>query len=156
MAKRLKNLIFLLIFLASQISFGQNEIVKTQVMNADIFTEFNSFFDKEIKHQGIKGDWIFKLNEITGNHKFDFNNDGFNDVLIEFNAIPVEGGGVNYFYAVLFENQQNTSYKFVNYLDCQNLEFKYYHDDKFIFLGKNSGQHDENFILSNSKFINSN
>jgi hypothetical protein len=132
-------------------SFGQNNSENNQA-DATIFTEFNAFFDKQIKYQGIKGDWIFKLNEITGLHKFDFNNDGYQDVLIEFNAVPVEGGGVTYFYAVLFENEQNMNYTFINYLESDNLIFKEYNDDYYVFFNRRTNAN-KNFKLINFKFV---
>lgn len=147
MTQHLKKLLFLLLIVANQLLFGQNA-------SNNIFTEFNLFFDAEIKHQGIKGDWIFKLNEITGNHKFDYNNDGFNDVLMEFNAVPLDGGGVTYYFAVLFENDKNNSFKFVNYLNCEKLVFKLFNEPSFTFTNTKY-KTTENFVLVNSKFIKS-
>lgn len=144
MTKQSKKLLFLIIILCSKIVFGQNN-------NSDIFTVFNTFFDKEIKHQGIKGDWIFKLNEITGNHTFDFNNDGFNDIFMEFNAVPVDGGGVTFFYAVLFQNI-GTEYKLVNYMECDNLLFKQFYEENYIFFNNKESTY-KNFKLVNFKFL---
>lgn len=132
-------------------SFGQNNSENNQI-NATIFTKFNTFFEKEIKNQGIKGDWIFKLNEITGLHNFDFNNDELLDVFIEFNAIPIEGGGVTYFYAVLFQNINNADYKLINYLESDNLIFKQYTDDYYIFFNRKTNVN-INFKLINFKFV---
>ena len=97
-------LTFLLVFVSNIMLSQQND-------NSAFFETFNAFFEDNISRQGIKGDWIFELNEITGMHKFDFNNDKELDVLVEFTASPVEGGGTIYFYTVLFENLINQDYR---------------------------------------------
>lgn len=153
MPKFLKKLLLFFLIFNYIISFGQNKIIKSDSVNSDIFTVFNSFFDKEIKHQGIKGDWIFKLNEITGLHKFDYNADNFIDVLMEFNAIPVEGGGVTYYFAVLFSNNTNNGYQFVDYIDTDNLTFKEFTEQQFIFSNKKATKNDKKYKLVNLKFI---
>ena len=38
--------------------------------SSSIYTVFNTFFEDEIKKQGVKGNWIFRLNEVNGFHKF--------------------------------------------------------------------------------------
>ena len=150
MPKFLKKLLLFFLIFNYIISFGQNKIIKSDSANSDIFTVFNAFFDKEIKHQGIKGDWIFKLNEITGLHKFDYNADNFIDVLMEFNAVPL---GVTYYFAVLFKNNNNNEYQFVDYIDADNIVFKELIEQQFIFNNKKSTKNDDKFNIVNFKFI---
>jgi hypothetical protein len=126
----LKKIIIILIFtFQSSITFAQNNTLA----DASIYTEFNAFFDNEIKRQGVKGNWIFMLNEITGIYKFDYNNDGFNDVLIEFNAIPVDEGSYMNYYSVLFINIENKKYSYVNYMESIDLKFKEFYNTYFVF-----------------------
>ena len=101
--------------------------------DATIYEEFNLFFNNEIKHQGVKGNWIFGLNEITAYHKFDYDNDGVNDMLIEFNAAPVDEGNYTNYYAVLFKNENNESYRFVDYVETVDLHYLDFDNQLFIF-----------------------
>ena len=117
-------------------SFFISQNVNAQ--NETIYNEFNTFFDKEIKYQGVKGNWIFGLNEITAYHKFDYNNDGFNDILIEFNAAPVDEGNYTNYYAVLFENENNELYKFKDYVETVDLQFLKFDNQLFMFKGANN------------------
>jgi|GEM_PF-2207324 len=143
---------FVLVVFHCCLMFCQDNNEGISNANSTIFNEFNSFFDKEIKRQGVKGDWLFELNEITGLHKFDFNKDGFNDVLIEFKAMPIIGGGVVNYYAVLFENKQGNEFKYVNYLDTRDLLFKSFVNSKFDF--ENMKKQQLIFYeLVNSRFI---
>lgn len=133
MATFLKKLFFISMQSMFICALGQTKHIQQPINSSSIFTNFNTFFEKEIKHQGIKCDWLFKLNEITGNHTFDYNNDGFSDVLIEFNAVPIDGGGVTYYFAVLFKNQLNNNFNYVSYVETDNLVFKQYADGVFLF-----------------------
>ena len=112
--------------------------LKISAQGKTIYNEFNTFFDKEIKYQGVKGNWIFGLNEITAYHKFDYNNDGFNDMLIEFNAVPVDEGNYTNYYAVLFENENNELYKFKDYVEIVDLQFLSFDNQLFTFKGVNN------------------
>ncbi|MFD1293428.1 hypothetical protein ACFQ5N_06230 [Lutibacter holmesii] len=124
---------------------------KIIAQNETIYTEFHTFFEKEIKFQGVKGNWIFGLNEITAYHKFDYNNDGFNDLLIEFNATPVDEGNYTNYYAVLFKNENNKSYHFIDYVEVVDLQFINAEGELFVFQGvKNVSK--VVFKLENSKF----
>ncbi len=126
--QRLFFLGLLLLLFASKLT-GQN----SEDANYTIYTEFDHFFDNEIKRQGVKGNWIFRLHEITSLHKFDFDNDGINDVLIEFNTVPVEGGGVTKYYAVLFKNVDTHFFEYVNYIETNGFYFEKYSAPNFIF-----------------------
>lgn len=139
-----------LFILFINLGFSQSNEAK-----ATIFNSFNTFFDNEIKRQGVKGDWIFKLNEITGLHTFDFNNDGLMDVLMEFNAVPIEGSGTINYYSVLFTNNNDSFFEFANFLPTPNLKFVKFANKLFIFndLEKfDSATSQVNFSFLNGKF----
>ncbi len=127
-----------------------------QAEKHSIYTEFADFFEKEIKYQGVKGNWIFRLNEILGLHKFDYNNDGFMDNFIEFNAISVEGEATIYRYSVLFKNEENKKNRFVNFIECNNRHFLKFEDNHFIFLHTsttNAIEVVQRFLLRDGKFL---
>ena len=125
--------------------------LKISAQGKTIYNEFNTFFDKEIKYQGVKGNWVFGLNEITAYHKFDYNNDGFNDMLIEFNAVPVDEGNYTNYYAVLFKNNSNQEYEYVNYIDTVAMTFTEFTENIFVFQ-KNGSSQIIKFLITNSKF----
>jgi hypothetical protein len=91
--------------------------------DTSIYEAFQLFFNKEVKYQGVKRNWVFELNEITAYHKFDYDNDGLNDILIEFNAAPIDEGDYTNYYAVLFKNENNKSYHFIDYVETAELQF---------------------------------
>lgn len=145
----LKKLVFVCSFtLTFNIVSSQESITA----DATIFQNFNTFFNKEIKYQGVKGDWIFGLNEITAYHKFDYNNDGFNDLLIEFNAEPIDEGNYTNYYAVLFKNENNESYQLIDYIETVDLQFFDFDSQLVIFKNKNS-QKKVTYKLVDLKFI---
>jgi hypothetical protein len=98
-----------------------------------IIERFQEFFENEIKRQGVKRNWIFRLEEITGVHKFDFDDDGFMDSLLEFQAVPVEGGGITNHYVVLFRNLQDKDMTFLNYTASDGLRFERFEKPFFYF-----------------------
>ena len=121
--------------------------------NADtsIYEAFQLFFNNEVKYQGVKGDWIFGLNEITAYHKFDYDNDGLNDILIEFNAVPIDEGDYTNYYAVLFKNENNELYHFIDYIETVELQFLQAENQLIVFKNtKNSNK--VIYKLINSKF----
>lgn len=147
--KTIKHLLIFFLFLNYTTSvFGQEKISE----DTSIYAVFNQFFDKEIKKQGIKGDWIFMLNEITGKHNFDFNNDTFIDVLFEFNAVPIDGGSYTLYFIVLFKNIENNTFEFVDYLENENLKFSNFYNNTFVFDDLKS-KISLKYNISNSKFI---
>jgi len=141
-------LTFLLVFVSNIMLSQQND-------NSAFFETFNAFFEDNISRQGIKGDWIFELNEITGMHKFDFNNDKELDVLVEFTASPVEGGGAIYFYTVLFENIINQDYRMLGYFNSKNLQFSSYFESEFRFVKEANSKNSYTvaYQLINEEFI---
>ena len=140
---------FLLVFFILCAFFS---VQKVSAQNKTIYNAFNSFFEKEIKHQGIKGNWIYGLKEITAYHKFDYNNDGLNDILIEFNAEPVDEGNYTNYYSVLFENDSNEKYVYVDYIETLAIAFSEFNEGFFLFK-KNDNKVISKFILKNSRFI---
>ncbi len=122
------------------------------VADVTIYEAFQLFFNNEIKYQGVKGDWIFGLNEITAYHKFDYDNDGVNDMLIEFNALPIDEGDYTNYYAVLFKNENNQSYHFIDFVETADLQFLEAENQLIVF--KNT-KHSNKVIykLINSKFV---
>jgi len=144
---------FIGIFFLIQINFIFAQ--ENESSEPSVYSEFNTFFENEIKHQGIKGDWIFKLNEITGLHKFDYNSDGFNDIFLDFNAIPIDGGGHAIYFSVLFQNEENQRFSFVNYVETDELKFVEFNNSLFVFRNTNNNIF-QNYSLINSKFIRTN
>lgn len=142
-----KVLVFILLVKVS-VLFSQEQEEK----DASVYLEFQRFFQNEIKHQGVKGDWIYELNEITSLHKFDYNQDGILDVLIEFSAKPEDGGSYINYYSVLFEGELNDSFKYINYIDSFNLTFLEYFNSDYIFRNEKSDE-TLSFILKDNKFI---
>ena len=126
-------LTFLIIFLSTS---SKGQVLKTNGVaeGHSIIEKFNEFFDGEIMKQGVKGNWIFKLNEITGIHKFDYNNDGYIESFFEFNAVPEEGGGVTYYFGVLFKNIRNEGHEFIDFIKFDGLSFTKYEEERFYFL----------------------
>lgn len=112
---------------------AQDQNADNSFSEGNIITRFQEFFHDEIRRQGVKGNWIFQLNEITGTHKFDFDNDGFLDTLMEFNAIPVEGGGIMNQYVVLFRNLKDKDLKVLNYTSTDGLVFDRFESPYFLF-----------------------
>ena len=88
-----------------------------------MYSAFHKFFDAEIRRQGVKLNWIFRLEEITGLHTFDLNEDGLREVLFEFDAVPVEGGGITNSYAVLFFETATNKFQFGNYIETPYKRF---------------------------------
>ena len=118
-----------------------------------IYTVFDTFFEDEIKRQGVKGNWIFKLNEINGFHKFDFNEDGYEDIFMEFSAIQEESEGMTLYFAVLFKNYSDKEYILVNFIESPDLRYSHFEGNFFHF---NSSLNETDKIvyeLVNSKFI---
>ena len=121
--------------------------------SSSIYTVFNTFFEDEIKKQGVKGNWIFRLNEVNGFHKFDFNEDGYQDVFMEFSAVQEESEGITLYFAVLFKNYLNEEYVLVNFLESPEIRFSRFEEHLFYF---NSSLNETDKIvyeLVNSKFI---
>lgn len=141
--------IFVFILLSSgTVLFSQEQEKK----DASVYLEFQRFFENEIKYQGVKGNWIFGLNEITGIHKFDYNNDGLLDVLMEFNAQPIDEGNYTNYYAVLFKNNSAIKFELVNYMESIDFHFVEYFNGEFVFQ-KNNNSEKVKFKLKDSKFI---
>ena len=133
-------------------SFGQN--VSSQNSNASsIYTVFDTFFEDEIKKQGVKGNWIFKLNEISGFHKFDFNEDGYQDIFIEFSAVQEVGEGRALYFTVLFKNYSNEEYILVNFLKSPEMRFAHFEENLFYFNSSVNETDKMVYELVNSKFI---
>ena len=120
---------------------------------SSIYTVFDTFFENEIRKQGVKGDWIFKLNEVNGFHRFDFNKDGYNDILMEFSAVQEVGGGMLLHFAVLFKNYSDKEYVLVNFLESPEIRFSRFEDNLFYFNSSTNETDKIVYELVNSKFI---
>ena len=150
---KLQKIFFVFVFITFCLkSFGQN--VGNQNSNtSSIYTVFDTFFEDEIKKQGVKGNWIFKLNEVNGFHKFDFNEDGYQDIFMEFSAVQEESEGITLHFAVLFKNHSNEDYVLVNFLESPDIRFARFEENLFYF---NSSLNETDKIvyeLVNSKFV---
>jgi len=150
---KLQKIVVLLVFVfMGTKSVGQN--ISNNDSNPDsIYTVFDTFFKDEIKKQGVKGNWIFKLNEVTGFHKFDYNNDGYNDILMEFSAIQEVGEGMTLYFSVLFKNYENEEYGLVNFLDSREMRFTRFEKNSFYFNSNLNEKDKIVFKLVNSEFI---
>jgi hypothetical protein len=132
----------------STLSFGQTN---KKSLEADMYTAFHAFFDAEIRRQGVKLNWIFRLEEITGLHTFDINNDGLKEVLFEFDAVPVEGGGITNSYAVLFFESDMNKFLFGNYIETPYKRFLGLEDKVFRFYNRKINVV-ESYIFKDNKF----
>ena len=147
-----KVLILLFFIIVGLKSVAQNTLGKNK-STTSIYAVFDSFFEDEIKKQGVKGNWIFKLNEITGFHKFDFNEDGFQDVFMEFSAVQEETEGMTLYFAVLFRNKLDKEYVLVNYLGTPEIRFTRFEETLFYFHSSLNISDKIVYELVNSKFI---
>ncbi|SNR47235.1 hypothetical protein SAMN06265371_103336 [Lutibacter agarilyticus] len=142
--------IFFMLFLT--MSYHTVFSQEKNLTDVTIYEAFQLFFNNEIKYQGVKGDWIFGLNEITAYHKFDYDNDGVNNMLIEFNAAPVDEGNYTNYYAVLFKNENNQSYHFIDFVEATDLQFLEAENQLIVFENtKNSKK--VIYTLIDSKFV---
>ena len=150
---KLQKIFVLFIFLAVCLkSVGQN-MPNEDSNSSSIYSVFNTFFEDEIKKQGVKGNWIFRLNEVNGFHKFDFNEDGYQDIFMEFSAVQEESEGMTLYFAVLFKNYLDEEYVLVNFLESPEIRFSRFEEHLFYF---NSSLNETDKIvyeLVNSKFI---
>jgi len=145
----MKKVILTALFLCiSTLNFAQNS---EQEGSKDMYTAFHKFFNAEIRRQGVKLNWIFRLKEITGLHTFDMNNDGLKEVLFEFDAVPVEGGGITNSYAVLFFEVEQDKFQVGNYIDTPYKRFLGVEQKVFRFYNR---KHDrvERFVFEANKF----
>lgn len=142
--------IFFMLFLT--LSYHTVVSQEKNISDGTIYEVFQLFFNNEIKYQGVKGDWIFGLNEITAYHKFDFDNDGVNDLFIEFNAAPVDEGDYTNYYAVLFKNENNQSYQFIDYIETTDLQFLEA-ENQFIVFKNTKNSKKVIYTLIDSKFV---
>jgi len=140
--------LFLMVLISPELLFSQ----EMKQSKSTVYTEFNSFFEREIKHQGVKGNWIFGLKEITAIHKFDYNNDGLLDVLLEFNAEPIDEGNYTNYYSVLFENLKDENFKYVNYMESVDVLFQEFFNGVFTFKSNKESEKKE-YKLSNFRFV---
>lgn len=144
----LKTFFVFILLSGGTVLFSQEQEKK----DASVYLEFQRFFQNEIKYQGVKGNWIFGLNEITGIHKFDYNNDGMLDVMMEFNAQPIDQGNYTNYYTVLFRNVSNSEYEYVNYIESIDFHFIEYFNEEFLFQ-KNNSSEKVKYNLKDEKFI---
>jgi len=132
----------------STLSFAQNNVPEG---SQDMYTAFHEFFNAEIRRQGVKLNWIFRLKEITGLHTFDLNNDGMKEVLFEFDAVPVEGGGITNSYAVLFFEVAPSKFEMGDYIETPYMRFLGVEQKVFRFYNRKQDRVDE-FVFEADKF----
>jgi hypothetical protein len=150
------HLFFCAVIMAVFTTYGQGVSIDEPSEERSLYLEFSHFFDKEIKQQGVKGNWIFRLNEINGLHKFDYNHDGFMDTFMEFNAISVEGEATIYQFSVLFENKGDENYRFIDFIKTDNLQFLKFDEGCFIFIqnsAKSAIEIKSIYLLEESQFM---
>lgn len=142
--------VVLFLFFVSFLNFGfsQNQEQNSQ---ADMYSAFHKFFDAEIRRQGVKLNWIFRLDEITGLHTFDINNDGLKEVLFEFDAVPVEGGGVTNSYTVLFFETETDKFIVGDYIETPYSRFIEIEGKVFRFYNQKNNVV-ELYVYENKKF----
>lgn len=139
---------FFFLLCYSVVSFSQ---IQNETDEKDMYSAFHKFFDDEIRRQGIKGNWIFQLDEITGLHTFDMNEDGLKEVLFEFDAIPVEGGGVVYTYSALFLETETDNFVLGDYIETPDTRFVGMEGKFFQFYNKRKDLL-ERYSFENKKF----
>ena len=137
-----------LLLCVSTFSIAQDQKKNSQ---EDMYSAFHKFFDAEIRRQGVKLNWIFQLDEITGLHTFDLNNDGLKEVLFEFDAVPVEGGGVTNSYAALFFEIENDKFILGDYIETSYTRFMEVEGKVFQFYNQKKDAI-ELYIYENKKF----
>lgn len=143
-----KSFLIAILLCVSVVSFSQTSRNNSE---ADMYSAFHNFFDAEIRRQGVKLNWIFKLEEITGLHTFDLNEDGLKEVLFEFDAVPVEGGGITNSYAVLFFEIDSKKFELGNYIETPYKRFLSIDEKVFRFYNRKKDEVEE-FIYEDKKF----
>ena len=141
----------ILLFLLLSVSFFSNAQNQEKSSQADMYSAFHKFFDAEIRRQGVKLNWIFRLDEITGLHTFDINNDGLKEVLSEFDAVPVEGGGVTNSYAALFFETETDKFILGDYIETPYSRFIEIEGKVFRFYNQKNNAV-ELYVYENKKF----
>lgn len=145
----MKKVVLFLFFLSFlNFGFSQNQEQNSQ---ADMYSAFHKFFDAEIRRQGVKLNWIFRLDEITALHTFDINNDGLKEVLFEFDAVPVEGGGVTNSYTVLFFETETDKFIVGDYIETPYSRFIEIEGKVFRFYNQKNNVV-ELYVYENKKF----
>ena len=149
MKKELVKSFLVALFLSlSTLSFAQTNDKSAE---ADMYSAFHNFFNAEIRRQGVKLNWIFRLKEITGLHTFDMDNDGLKEVLFEFDAVPVEGEGITNSYAVLFFETQHNKFQVGDYIETPYMRFLNLEQDVFRFYNRKKDDV-EAYIYEDRKF----
>jgi hypothetical protein len=85
-------------------------------------------------------------------HYLDFNNDGLEDVLVEFSARNSEGGTFYFLVAVLFENIEK-KYIYKAHFQPENLLFEEFSQAFFIFSGT-ANRFSEEITTKKYKLVN--
>lgn len=143
--KRFFTLVFLFV---GAFCFSQGKVDSER---KDMYSAFHRFFEDEIRRQGVKLNWIFELEEITGLHTFDMDNNGLKEVLFEFDAVPVEGRGITNSYAVLFFETEKNKYLLGNYMETAYKRFLGVEEKEFRFYNKKNDEV-ELYTFENKRF----
>jgi hypothetical protein len=159
--RKLKIYIFTIVFFSVSFSlYAQNSIpgMENLKLNKELHTSFMSFYTHHIKHKAKnkQGNYYLKINQIMGLHNFDYNNDGFEDVMIEFYVRPSNSDYGVYNIAVLFKNAKS-KYVYIAHLNPNEVSFREYINSVFYFYGEvhsfTEGMTSEKYILHVDKFV---
>ena len=159
----MRNYKFLILVFALSLpllSLGQNsdDNFRNLESNKKLYESFSKFFKDYVQETKNKGGqpYDYKIEQINGIHNFDYNEDGFEDALVEFSANSPNGEGVYLLVAVLFKNAGN-GYGYVTHMNPNNTFFENYSKSIFYFSGKLISFSDEivteKYTLIVNKFV---
>ena len=159
--KKFKIYIFTLIFLCVSSSlFAQKTITGMANLksNNELHASFMNFYKHHVRSKAKtkRGNYYLKIDQIIGLHNFDYNNDGFEDVMIEFSVKPSNSDYGVFNIAVLFKNAKS-KYVYIAHLKPNEVSFREYINSVFYFYGEvhsfTEGMTSEKYILHVDKFV---
>ena len=159
--RKFKIYIFAIVILSTSFSlYTQNSIsgMENLKLNKDLHASFMDFYRHHVKSKAKikKGNYYLKINQILGLHNFDYNNDGFEDVMIEFSVRPSISDYGIFNIAVLFKNAKS-KYVYIAHLKPNEVSFREYINSVFYFYGEvhsfTEGMTSEKYVLHVDKFV---
>lgn len=153
------NILNLLLLLNFCFCFSQNSDVKLELIesNKTLYTSFIKFYNDSIRLES-KDEWgesfYYNIDQINGVHYFDYNEDGIEDVLVEFSTSPSDSWSSYSVVSAMFRNE-NSNYIIEAFFYSNNLKFKKYSKPFFFYSGVNDNHSDKlrKYILEVNQFM---